>query len=275
MPFKVGRVLGYFLVVSETVLVTFLEYQVADTYYSIDALYCIPLIQAAHLGAIRSKRGTDSQVTTITAIAIAFAWSLVEAAIIWPTFPLNAFVFNVFIRSVTFTVIGRIVTRLWKAKEYANKDQLTNLGNRHELFSRMEDEVIRSLRTGRPYSLLFIDIDRFKNLNDDYGHHVGDDALVKLANILRDCTRQVDTVTRFGGDEFVILLPDTEAHSCDLLVKRIKSTAESEFNKKNWSISLSIGKVTETGNNKTIDEILLVADKRMYEDKRAKFSETQ
>ena len=270
MPLINNPRLSFVLVVGETALITYFEFKAAGTYYSIDALYCLPIIQAAHIGAIRSKRSTDSYFTTSTALLIAIIWSTVEIAIVWPSFPLIAYVFNIFSRAVIFTVIGRVVTRLWKEREYAHKDELTKLGNRYEFFDRMETEMVRSERSGSPYSLLFIDIDNFKTLNDEQGHHVGDQALVALAEILTESTRRVDTVTRFGGDEFVILLPETEAQFCDVLVNRIKVSAKSDFEDHGWPISLSVGQVTEVGRKKSIDEILFDADSEMYVDKKSK-----
>ncbi|MDX8386068.1 MAG: GGDEF domain-containing protein [Gallionella sp.] len=270
MQFMNNPKLSLILVVGGTTFITYLEFQAAGSYYSIDALYCLPIIQAAHLGALRSKRSTDSYFTISAALLIAIIWSTVEMVIVWPNFPLIAYVFNIFSRALIFTVIGRVVTRLWKEREYAHKDALTKLGNRYEFFERMELEMGRSERSSSPYSLLFIDIDNFKKLNDSQGHNVGDQALVGLAEILTESTRRIDTVTRFGGDEFVILLPDTEGQFCNVLVNRIRASAESDFEAHGWPISLSIGQVTEVGRRRSIDEILLDADNEMYLDKKSK-----
>ncbi len=197
----------FFLVIAEILFITYLGYKGAGTYYSLDVLYCLPVIQAARLGAIQSMRRFDTQIPTVTAIVAAIAWSIAEAAIIWPNFPFNAFALNVFTRSVTFLVVGRVVVKLWKEREFSRKDALTNLDNRLEFFDRFEIEQLRSERSGNPYSLLFIDIDKLKMLNDNQGHHVGDEALKMLADILRENSRRIDTVSRFGGDEFVLLFP--------------------------------------------------------------------
>lgn len=252
------------LVVAEVLLITFLDYELAETYYSFDVLYCLPVIQAARLGAIQALRRSDTLLPDLVGIFSAIAWSLAEAAITFPIFPLNALALNMFTRSVTFTVIGRVVAKLWREREYARKDVLTELANRLELFERFEIEQLRSERSGNPYSVLFIDIDQFKVLNDNHGHHVGDDALKKLADILRENSRKVDTVSRFGGDEFALLLPETDEQSCEMLVSRIKMASEREFQSRGWQISLSIGHVTETGKKRSIDEILREADEKMY-----------
>lgn len=254
----------FILVVAEILLITFFDYKVAGTYFSLDVLYCLPVIQAAQIGAIRSMRHSDKQTTTIIGVLSAVAWSIAEAAIIWPGFPPVAFAMNIFTRSVTFTVLGRVVSKLWKEREYSRKDTLTDLANRLEFNERFEAEQLRSERSGNPYSVLFIDINQFKMLNDQHGHHVGDKALKAVAEILRDNSRSVDTVARIGGDEFVILFPETDEYICDVLVKRIKSASDNKFQAEGWSISLSIGHTTETGKTKSTDEILHDADKHMY-----------
>jgi diguanylate cyclase (GGDEF)-like protein len=264
MTMTKNTVWRFFLVVVEILIITFLDYQVAGTYYSLDVLYCLPVIQAAHIGAIRAMRRSDNQTSTIIGTLSAVAWSVAEAAVIWPSFPPVAFAMNIFTRSVTFTVLGRVVTRLWREREYSRKDTLTELANRLEFNERLEAEQFRSERSGNPYSLLYIDIDQFKMLNDQNGHHVGDKALKAVAKILSENSRSVDTVARIGGDEFVLLFPETDEYICDILVKRIKSASERIFQSEGWSISLSIGRVTDTGKKKSADEILRVADDNMY-----------
>lgn len=258
------------LVVAEVLLITFLDYALAETYYSLDVLYCLPVIQAARLGAIQALRRSDTLAPDLTGIFSATAWSLVEASVAFPVFPLNALALNIFTRSVTFTVIGRVVAKLWKEREYARKDILTELANRLELFERFEIEQLRSERSGSPYSVLFVDIDQFKTLNDTCGHHIGDDALRKVADILRKNSRKSDTVSRIGGDEFVLLLPETDEPSCEMLVSRIKLTSEKEFKDRGWPISLSIGHITDVGKGRSVDEILRDVDEKMYAIKKGR-----
>ena len=211
---KKNTFVGLLLVAVEVAIITYLDYGFAGTYYSLDVLYCLPVVQAARIGAIRAMRKTDSQTSTIIGVVCAVAWSAAEAAIIWPIYPLGAIAMNIFTRSVTFTVLGRVVTRLWKEREYSRKDTLTNLANRLEFTERFQAEQLRSERSGSPYSLLFIDINQFKMLNDNHGHHVGDEALKDVAGILKGNSRNVDTVARIGGDEFVMLFPETDGRSC-------------------------------------------------------------
>ena len=160
--------------------------------------------------------------------------------------------------------------KLWREREYARKDILTGLANRMEFLERLKIEQEHSERSGRPYSLLFIDIDNFKALNDSHGHQVGDEALKILAFILRNSTRKVDVAARLGGDEFVLLLLDTDEDICEVMIKRIDAATKQAFVEKAWPISVSIGKTTKIGKTKEEDWVIRLADENMYENKKAK-----
>ena len=267
-----------FLIVIEVFLISFLGYAAREylpgemgNYISLDVLYCLPIIQTARLAAIHDAvRHSDTQTSTFVGTAVALAWSATEAAIIWPTFPLTAFLLNAFTRSVAFTVLGRVVLKLWRKSEYAHKDMLTGLANRVELLERLAIEQVRSERSGSPYSLLYLDIDQFKSLNDGYGHHVGDEALKIVADIMRESSREIDVAARVGGDEFVLLLPDTDKQSCDVLIKRIEDSSTQAFAGRSWQISVSIGQATKIGKTKKVDWVIQLADQNMYEAKRLK-----
>jgi diguanylate cyclase (GGDEF)-like protein len=267
---KVNLLQGFILVVAEILIIAYLDYVKAQDYISLDVFYCLPVIQAARLGAVHAMRRSDSHVPDVIAIVAAVAWSAAEAAIIWPDFPLSVLALNVFTRSVTFTVIGRVVAKLMRERARGRRDALTHLYNRLEFFERFEIERSRSERSGKPYSLLFVDIDRFKNLNDELGHLVGDEALKLVAEVLRENSRAADTACRFGGDEFALLFPETDEATCTMLVNRIKLESAREFLQQGWPISLSIGHVTETGKRHSADQIVHMADARMYASKRAK-----
>lgn len=277
--FYCGRIL---LIAAEVFLISFLGYAVVKyspieigRYISLDILYCLPIIQTARLAAIHANRRSDTQTSTFVGITVALVWSATDVAISWPYFPMNAFLLNTFTRSVVFTVIGRVLVKLRRESEYARKDMLTSLANRIELLERLEVEQGRSERSGSPYSLLFIDIDHFKALNDIHGHRVGDDALQVLADVLRENSRKVDVAARIGGDEFVLLLPDTDERSCNILIKRIESSTKQAFESRSWPISVSIGRVTEIGRTQKVEWVIHLADENMYEAKRMKQQTTE
>lgn len=263
------------LIVTEVALISFVGYAAGSylpretgRYISLDLLYCLPIIQTARFSAIHASRSYDTQTPIIIGILLAFVWSSIEAAVIWPDFPMAVFILNTFTRSVVFTVIGRVLIKLWREKEYSRKDTLTELANRLELLERLRVEQSRSERTRRPYSLLFIDIDQFKAMNDIHGHQVGDEALRVLAKILMKCSRKVDVAARLGGDEFVLLLPDTNKQSCEMMVKRIEETTKQAFEVRSWPISVSIGRTTNIGNSQDAENVIGLADKNMYAVKR-------
>lgn len=259
----------YLLVIAEIFLITVLNYKVTGTYYSVDVLYCLPIIQATRLSAIRALRRSDTQLPVIIGTFVALAWSLVEFAAIYPDFPLAALVLNILARSVTLTVVGRVVAKLWREREFARKDALTGLANRVEFLERFEAEQARSKRSQHPYSVLFVDVDQFKKLNDQHGHHIGDDALRVVADILLENSRNTDTVARFGGDEFMVLATETDAPACATLIRRIQAAAEKSFKARGWEIALSIGQATATGNHRSIEDVLREADSSMYSVKHA------
>lgn len=274
---KISHYAHIVLIVAEVLVITLLNYAVVSLfptglsqYISLDVLFCLPVIEAAHLTSIRANRRNDTKAPVFVGITLALIWSATEVAISWPYFPMIVFWLNTFTRSVIFTVIGRVLIKLWREREYARKDMLTDLANRVELLDRLEIEQAHSERSGMPYSLLFIDIDHFKALNDAHGHQVGDEALKMLASILRHSSRKMDVAARLGGDEFVLLLPDTDEQSCEIMIKRIETATKRAFEEQSWQVSVSIGKSTKIGKTKELDWIIRLADENMYEAKKAK-----
>jgi GGDEF domain-containing protein len=189
---------------------------VSDTHISLDVLYCLPIIQAARAKSLQSKRFFDSYLPVLIGTFVAVVWSLAERQVQPEEFTLGVLVLNIFTRSLVFSILGRVLARLWKEREYGKKDFLTNLTNRAQFLEQFSQEQLRSERSRRPYSLLFIDIDRFKILNDEGGHQVGDTALHKIAETLRANSRKTDTVARIGGDEFALLFPETNTRGGEL-----------------------------------------------------------
>lgn len=273
-----GRIV---LIVAEVFIIVLLNYAVVSNfpiefsrYISLDVLFCLPVIEMAHLTSIRDNRRYNLKTPIFVGISLALVWSATEVAISWPNFPMIVFWLNTLTRSVIFSVVGRVLIGLWHEREYARKDMLTDLANRVEFLDRLEIEQGQSERSGRPYSVLFIDIDYFKALNDTHGHQVGDEALMLLASILRNSSRQIDVAARLGGDEFVLLLLDTDEQTCEVMIKRIEAATKQAFEAKNWKISVSIGKATKIGKTKDVGLVISLADESMYEVKKAKQRKT-
>lgn len=263
-------ILRSFLIVLEVLFITILNYYMASSYYSLDVLYCLPVIQTAHFKALQSQRNTDIQLLSAIAILSAVAWSLAEAAVTWPNFPVSAFLMNVITRAVTFMVIGRVISKIWKDKENSRKDAMSGLASRLEFIKLFEEKQLASQKSRKPYSLIFFNIDNFRALNDMLGHQIGDKAHQALAAILLENSRENDGSSRIGSNEFVLFLADADEQACLVLAERILNAVEKRFVQNNWDITLSYGHVTDMGDSKNLDELLRAAGENMYLNKYSK-----
>jgi len=158
----------------------------------------------------------------------------------------------------------RMIERL---KNQSIRDPLTELYNSRHFYAQLEDEIQRSERYLHPLSLIFIDIDHFKAINDTYGHMVGDQALLLIAKKMQASLRTQDTAFRFAGDEFTIILPETTSDNAKFVADRIRSEMDKEslviFEKEITKISLSIG-IAEHQRNEKKEQFVHRADVTMY-----------
>ncbi|HUQ02786.1 MAG TPA: GGDEF domain-containing protein [Kofleriaceae bacterium] len=167
---------------------------------------------------------------------------------------------------LTFTIIMWIIDR-WRDREarferLATTDPLTGVANRRLLFDVSKRELARSRRYGTPTSLIIIDLDHFKSINDKYGHLVGDRALSHAADILGEAIRDADMISRYGGEEFGILLPMTDLDGAFEVAERCRTRlADRPFqvNGDNVQITASLG-VASTIKEGDVDELLRRAD---------------
>lgn len=154
-------------------------------------------------------------------------------------------------------------------KTLAETDVLTGLLNRRRLFEIADLELKRSHRYNHNLSILILDIDYFKKVNDTYGHQIGDLVLKDVSTSLQDITREIDIVARYGGEEFIILMPETDRHSGFELAERVRQTIEQLIITKDdliLSVTVSIG-VTECIGTDSFDKALARADSGLYEAK--------
>ena len=156
-----------------------------------------------------------------------------------------------------------------EAEKFAMLDSLTGLFNRRYFDVSLRKELKRALRYDKTLSLLLIDMDDFKTINDTKGHLFGDNVLTRLSGILSSISREEDIPCRFGGEEFVVILPETNASGASTFAERLRSEMRSdEFFKENRA-TFSGGISCYPDNGKDVSDLLTVADKALYE---AKFS---
>ena len=173
------------------------------------------------------------------------------------------------IMAVTTLALAAEVTEHKRAEErvrhLAVSDPLTGLANHRQMVEALETEIKRFGRNERPFVVLLLDLDGLKKINDALGHIVGSRALCRLADMLRLYSREMDTAARYGGDEFVLILPETDADAARMVAQRIsKRLAEDGEEPK---ISVSIGMAVYPSDGETVNEILGAADRDLYREK--------
>lgn len=156
-------------------------------------------------------------------------------------------------------------------REQALRDPLTGVYNRRHFNQVIEQEIPRSKRYNHPIGFLMVDIDNFKEINDRHGHQVGDEVLQEVAKLLQSHLRGSDVVVRYGGDEFLLLLVETDGETA--MVERRILEEVARRNETNpvfdFSVTLSIGSAHWTPEDaRPMEEVLAEADSRMYEEKR-------
>jgi diguanylate cyclase (GGDEF)-like protein len=168
-------------------------------------------------------------------------------------------------------VFNYMVVRLREGREELERlsvtDPLTGLYNRRKLAQNIEQEAQRSGRTGKPFAVLMMDIDEFKAVNDRFGHHAGDRVLVTLARTLHDSVRVIDSVGRYGGEEFVVVLPETDRTHGVETAERIRAAVASRRlapGEGDTRVTVSIGVAEFPTDGTTVDAIIDSADRALY-----------
>jgi diguanylate cyclase (GGDEF)-like protein len=165
-------------------------------------------------------------------------------------------------------MLAALRERLEREELLARTDALTQIANRRAFFEAASLELERARRHRRPITMAYVDVDDFKNVNDQLGHAQGDALLVAVARTLREATRAVDTVARLGGDEFGLLLPETGASDADPLLGRLRAAILAAMVQGGWSVGVSIGAASFRTAPGSADEMMARADELMYAAKR-------
>ncbi len=149
-----------------------------------------------------------------------------------------------------------------QVRTLAISDSLTGLANYRRLIDILQSELDRSGRTNRSFSLLLMDLDGLKVLNDQHGHLAGSRALCRVADVLRLHCRSIDTAARYGGDEFALVLPEADELAAQQVAKRVRTRLEEESEEPR--LALSTGTATFPGDGTSVSELLEAADHALY-----------
>jgi diguanylate cyclase (GGDEF)-like protein len=168
---------------------------------------------------------------------------------------------------MTTVVVSSLRGALDRENGLARKDHLTNIPNRRHYYELVEAEVKRNQRYGDPFTVVLMDIDNFKLINDNKGHFEGDILLQRVALSIASAVRNTDTVARVGGDEFAMLLPNTEEESALKVVEKLDLQLKVDVEKR-WPITFSVGVVTYNKTDGNIDNVIGLADQIMYKVKK-------
>ena len=241
-------------------LVAYLDY-ITGVEFSFSLFYLLPITLISW--AISARLGL------VFAILSSFAWIAVD---IWSgnsnrTSNLFAYMWNATTRLGFFLLpvfMIRLNRALQREQELARTDFLTGVLNARFFHEMAQMEINRSIRYKRPFTIAFMDVDNFKTINDTFGHTIGDSALRNIAMNIKAHLRKTDMVARVGGDEFVVLLPETNAQTAPLVISNMQRELLKGMNENGWPITFSIGVLTLSATQISVDEILGKADQLMY-----------
>lgn len=223
--------------------------------FGFSIFYLLPIIIAT--------RNLGKQTGLFVSILCAGLWALgdVMHGVNYPS--TLVFVWNTFIRFTLFTITVMIFDGWEREKETARTDTLTQISNRLAFNEFGEMEIRRCRRYGHPLSLIYMDVDNFKIINDKYGHRAGDRLLVLLAEALRANFRETDLVARLGGDEFSVILVETDAAGAQQALGRVTRALE-KIPRMGSIVTLSIGLITFAQVPESFEEAVKRADELMY-----------
>lgn len=173
-------------------------------------------------------------------------------------------------RMLVFCNITDLINNTALLEKLATVDSMTGLFNRRHFLTLAEAEWNRFQRYQRPLSMLMIDIDHFKSVNDRYGHAVGDDAIISVANATQQAKRSPDVVGRLGGEEFAVLLPETDAGQAEVVAERIRQRVAGHqlaTHRVQFKVTVSVGIATASTGMSGVEALLRAADEALYEAK--------
>ena len=161
--------------------------------------------------------------------------------------------------------VDALVLRL---ADTASTDPLTGVLNRRGFREYFDLEIERAKRSGRSLSVVAVDVDHFKQVNDRFGHDAGDSALILMAEVLSDTSRRIDTTGRMGGEEFAVLLPNSDARGAYIYAERLRAEVRDAFAEQPFQLTVSVGIASYPNHGDTLESLLTAADEALYAAKR-------
>jgi len=205
----------------------------------------------------------------LTSFIGAITWLIVDLVKTKP----NSFSFSLYwnacVRLGFFLVIVLLQKALRNEQLLARIDSLTQIGNRRFFFESADNEIHKAKRYNRPFSLAYMDIDDFKNVNDLFGHNMGDKFLRVVANTIKNNIRSTDIFARIGGDEFVLFFPETKAEEAREAINKLQQLLLRAMNENEYRVTFSIGIITFISPPDSADDMMEKVDRLMYSAKNA------
>ena len=230
----------------------------------------LPIVFASWYGSNRA----GVLLALISSVVLAVSREWLSAS----NFSVESVIYDGVSHFIAYSILAILITNFRSVHRVevvaADTDNLTGLHNPRSFYVELANELLRSKRFKRIFSLAYIDIDNFKNINDSLGHPIGDELLMEVANCLNSSLRATDTVSRLGGDEFVCLLPETGKKDAKYLFSKLKKLLSERMQSHSWPVSFSIGVVTFETLPRDAKQAISIADDLMYSVKNDKKNDT-
>jgi diguanylate cyclase (GGDEF)-like protein len=229
--------------------------------FQLEFFYLLPLAAVSWLCGRRDGLVTAGLATVL--------WTLVDVTGRPVRSQPGLIVWNAAVELMFFSGLAILVSFMARQadnlRSLAREDALTGVANRRAFFGALTNAVDLAGRREGAWTITYVDLDDFKQINDRLGHNTGDDVLRAVAGTLKAATRRVDVVARLGGDEFGVLMPDTDQAQAETAVRKLQALLDAAMAEGGWPITFSIGATTFLAAPASPDAALAVADARMYE----------
>ncbi len=254
------------LCIAFALLVGFLDY-ISGTEISLIPFYLLPVLVASWSG--RKWSGF------VLAFVCGILWGIIYSGL--DRFSsVYSLAWNTSMRIVIFLFFSylskemqKIILKLHKESTLARTDSLTGSMNYRSFSETSDNELRRFKRHGHPLTLIYLDIDNFKTVNDTAGHTAGDNLLCAVAQVIKMNIRSIDALARLGGDEFAILLPETNPEMAKAFIKKIQKILSNHISISKWPITFSFGVATFLKSPTSVEDMIRIADETMYKVKNS------